>query len=73
MGFATVRIIEQPKHGRVTIENGTGFTAFPQNNLQYKCNQHGSDGVILTYEPESGFTGTDSVNIDAIFASGTSR
>jgi hypothetical protein len=72
MGFATVRIIEQPKHGRITVENGTGFTNFPQNNQRYECNKKRSDGVIVVYEPDSGFTGTDSVNIDAIFPSGTS-
>jgi Domain of Unknown Function with PDB structure (DUF3857)/Transglutaminase-like superfamily len=72
MGFATVRIIEQPKHGRITAENGTGFTNFPQNNQRYECNKKRSDGVIVVYEPDSGFTGTDSVNIDAIFPTGTS-
>lgn len=35
IGFATVRIFEAPKHSAVTIENGTGFTNFPQNNLRY--------------------------------------
>jgi hypothetical protein len=73
MGFATVRIIEQPKHGMITIENGTGFPAFPQTDPRFECNKRRSDGVVVIYEPESGFTGTDSVNIDVIFAAGTSR
>ena len=72
MGFATVRIVEQPKHGRITVENGTGFTNFPQNNQRYECNKSRSDGVIVIYEPDSGFAGTNSVNIDVIFSSGTS-
>jgi hypothetical protein len=71
-GFATVRIIEPPRHGRITVENGTGFTNFPQSNQRYECNKSRSDGVIVMYEPDSGFTGTDSVNIDTIFPSGTS-
>ena len=71
MGFATVRIIEQPKHGRITAANGAGFSTFPHNNLRYECNKRRSDGVIVTYKPDPGFTGTDAVNIDAIFASGT--
>ena len=73
LGFATVRILDQPMHGKITYENGTGFTSFPQENLRYECNKRRSDGVILTYEPESGFAGTDSINIDVIFASGISR
>src|SRR5439155_19567710 len=59
IGFATVRILEQPKHGRITVENGTGFANFLQNNLRYECNRRRSDGVILIYEPDSDFTGTD--------------
>jgi hypothetical protein len=27
----------------------------------------------MVYEPDSGFTGADAVNIDAIYASGTSQ
>jgi Domain of Unknown Function with PDB structure (DUF3857)/Transglutaminase-like superfamily len=72
IGFATVRIIEQPHHGRITVENGTGFTNFPQNNLRYQCNKSRADGVVVIYEPHSGFTGTDSVNIEAIYPTGTS-
>src|SRR5262249_14172386 len=32
IGFATVRILEEPKNGKITVENGNGFTTFPQNN-----------------------------------------
>jgi transglutaminase-like putative cysteine protease len=73
LGFATVRVLDQPKHGKITFENGTGFPTFPQDNLRYECNKRRSDGVVLTYEPDSGFTGMDSINIDVIFASGSSR
>jgi hypothetical protein len=73
IGFATVRIIEEPKHGKLTVENGTGFSNYPQNNLQYECNKRRSDGVVVVYEPDSGFAGADSVSIDAIFPSGTSQ
>jgi hypothetical protein len=72
MGFATVRILEQPKHGKITIEKGTGFTNYPQSNLRYECNRSRSNGVILIYEPDSDFAGTDSLNIEAIYASGNS-
>jgi hypothetical protein len=73
VGFATVRIIEQPKHGKITVENGTGFSNFPKDNLRYECNKKRSDGVAVFYEPESEFKGADSVLIDAIFASATSQ
>jgi hypothetical protein len=31
------------------------------------------DGVVVSYEPHSEFVGTDSVTIDIVFASGSSR
>ena len=71
IGYATVRIIEQPKHGRITVENGTGFTNFAANNLRFECNKQRSEGVAITYEPDPGYLGPDSVNFDAIFAGGT--
>jgi hypothetical protein len=71
IGFATVRVIEQPKHGKITVDNGTGFTNFPQNNPRSTCNKTRSDGVVVAYEPEDGYIGQDSVNLEVIFASGT--
>jgi len=73
MGFATVRILERPQHGTITVENGNGYTGFPQNNPRYECNKSQSEGVVLNYEPEAGFVGTDSINIDAIYPSGSSQ
>jgi transglutaminase-like putative cysteine protease len=72
VGLATVRILEAPQHGKLTVENGQGFTNFPKENQRYECNTRKSDGVIVYYEPDAGFTGRDSVTVDVIFASGTS-
>ena len=71
VGFANVRVIEQPKHGRVTVENSTGFTSFPASNPRAECNKRRSDGVAIFYDPEPGYVGANSVNLDAIFASGS--
>jgi len=71
IGFATVRVVEQPKHGKITIENGTGFTSFPTSNPRAECNKRRSDGVTVIYQPEPGYTGTDSLDFDAVLASGT--
>jgi hypothetical protein len=73
IGFATVRVVEPPKHGRITIENGTGFTTFPASNPRAECNKRRSEGVAVTYAPGPGFIGTDSVDLETIFASGDLR
>jgi hypothetical protein len=70
IGYATVRITEQPQHGKVTMENGTGFSTFPQNNIRYECNKRRSDGVVVSYVPEAGFTGADSLTVDVILPDG---
>jgi transglutaminase-like putative cysteine protease len=71
IGFATVRVVEQPRHGRLTVDNGTGFTNFPASNPRAECNKRRSDGVVVVYEPEPGYFGADSLDFDAIFASGS--
>jgi hypothetical protein len=71
IGQTAVRVIEPPKHGSFTFENGQGFTSFPKENPRSECNTRKTDGVIDYYEPEPDFTGTDSFTIDVIYASGT--
>ena len=52
------------------MENGTGFSTFPQNNIRYECNKRRSDGVVVFYVPEAGFTGADSLTVDVILPDG---
>jgi hypothetical protein len=66
IGYATVQVLEEPKNGKVAVENGTGFTNFPQNNPRYECNKRRTDGVSILYEPNEGFTGADSVTVDIV-------
>jgi hypothetical protein len=70
IGVPTVRIVEQPKSGKAAIENGTGFPAFPANNPRSKCNQSRNDGAIISYTPDPGYTGADSITVDIIYPDG---
>jgi hypothetical protein len=70
IGFTTVRVLEQPKHGKIAIENDAGLTNFQASNPRAECNKRRSDGVAVIYEPEPGYTGTDSISLDAISPSG---
>jgi hypothetical protein len=70
IGQSTVRITEPPEHGKLTIENGQGFTNFPKENQRYDCNTRKSDGVLIFYEPSSGYTGTDSTTLYIIMPTG---
>jgi Domain of Unknown Function with PDB structure (DUF3857)/Transglutaminase-like superfamily len=66
-----LRILEQPKNGKLVVERGTGFTSFPQSNPRYECNRRKSDGITVVYEPNARFAGVDSITIEAIFPSGS--
>jgi hypothetical protein len=72
-GYAMVQVIEAPTHGKATVANGTGFSTFPANNPRSACNKSRSDGAVVFYDPEPGFVGTDSVEIDVTFPSGSSQ
>jgi hypothetical protein len=71
-GQTHVRIAEAPQHGTLSIENGQGFTSFPKDNQRYDCNTRKSDGTLVFYDPESGFSGKDSITLDVIFPLGQS-
>jgi hypothetical protein len=71
IGVPTVRISEQPKSGKATVEKTTGFPAFPSSNSRFKCNTSRVDGVAISYTPDSGYTGADSITVDIIYPDGT--
>jgi TonB family protein len=71
IGFATIRIVQQPEHGKVSSKNGTGFSNFAKENLRYDCNKRRTEGVILSYEPTARYTGPDSLTVGVIYPHGT--
>jgi hypothetical protein len=70
IGLPSVRIVEQPKSGKVAVEKGTGFPAFPANNSRFKCNSNRAEGMIISYTPNPGYTGADSIVTDIIYPDG---
>jgi transglutaminase-like putative cysteine protease len=72
-GAISIRTVEEPKHGTLTITKGAGFSAFPLDNPRQACNRRRSEGMLIYYRPESGYLGPDSVTLDIIFPNGFSR
>lgn len=72
MGVTSVRILEPPQHGKLTVENGQGFTSFVKENQRYGCNVQKSPGTFVFYEPTPGFAGKDSMTLDIVFPTGQS-
>lgn len=73
IGVVSVRTIEEPKHGKLTIGEGSGFSSFPQDNPRQACNRRRSEGMLMYYRPEPGYLGSDSVTVDIIYGDGASR
>jgi hypothetical protein len=73
IGVASVRNIEEPKHGKLTIGKGTGFSNFAKENPRQACNRRRSEGMLMYYRPEPGYLGPDSLTVDVIYGDGTAR
>jgi hypothetical protein len=73
VGVASVRTIEEPKHGKLTIGKGSGFSSFRQDNPRQACNRQRSEGMLMYYQPEPGYLGSDSLTVDVIYGDGNSR
>jgi hypothetical protein len=69
-GRTTVRVLEPPQHGKLTIEYGQATTTYPKDSQLYDCNTKKSDGVLIFYESQPEYLGPDSVTFYAIFPNG---
>ena len=70
IGILTVRIVEQPQSGKVTVEKGTGFPVYPANNTRSSCNSNRSDGAVVSYTANPGYTGADVLTMEIIYPDG---
>jgi hypothetical protein len=68
MGYATITTVEPVQHGKVAVEHGTGTPNFPQGNPRVECNKPGTEGTVIIYEPNPGFTGPDALVVDIVYA-----
>lgn len=69
-GQATVRILDQPQHGTLTIEEGQEFTFFPKDHPNFACNSRKSDGTLVFYQSNQDYLGPDSITLYLIFPLG---
>jgi hypothetical protein len=73
IGVASVRTLEAPQHGKLTIAKGSGFSNFPQDNPRHACDRRRSEGMLMFYRPDPGFLGADSVTVEVLFGDGGAR
>jgi hypothetical protein len=73
VGRSSVKIIEQPQHGTLSIENGKAFTDFSETDLRHGCNSRQSDGTLAFYQPNPDYRGADSVTLSVTLPLGAAR
>jgi hypothetical protein len=69
-GAVTVKVIESPEHGRVSIGRPSVFARFPPGNPRERCNTRRVPGTVATYVSQRGYQGPDRVIIETISATG---
>ena len=72
-GRPVIRVTQQPEHGRLTISNVSIFPYFRPVNPRSDCNWRRVPGVIIKYTSQRGYTGFDSVRLEAFYPNGQAR
>jgi hypothetical protein len=65
-GQLTVRVLEQPQHGTLSIEKGQASTDFPKDDERAACNARKSDGTLVFYQSGADYRGADSITLYVI-------
>jgi hypothetical protein len=69
-GAVTMKLVESPSHGRVTISRTGVFPNFSAANVRQRCNSRRVAGMKAFYTSQRGYQGPDRVAIDVIFPTG---
>ncbi len=66
----TIKITEQPSHGKAVESNSDVFPSFPPTNPRFVCNRMKFPSTLVQYTAPEGFSGTDVVTVELFTASG---
>lgn len=72
-GRPVIRVTQQPEYGRLIISNASVFPYFRPINPRSDCNWRRVPGVIIKYVSQRGYTGSDSVRLEAFYPNGQMR
>ncbi|MCJ2012601.1 hypothetical protein [Methylobacterium sp. J-076] len=70
-GPVVIRLLSQPRHGRVTVEEAQSFPQYAPSSPLAECNGRKVPGKRMVYQGEDGFEGLDSFRVLVINADGT--
>ena len=67
----TIKILKQPSHGQLSIEEGDAYANYPKDHPHAVCNGQKVRAMVVYYTSEAGFVGTDSLSLEVIYSNGT--
>ncbi|GJD33173.1 hypothetical protein FMGBMHLM_0058 [Methylobacterium aerolatum] len=70
-GPVVIRLLSQPKHGRVTVEDENSFPRYEPASPLAACNARKVPGKRVTFESDEKFEGTDAFRMLVINADGS--
>jgi hypothetical protein len=72
-GTMTTQILEQPRHGQVSISDGQIYPSFVPPNPRAACNAHRAPGKQAFYTPDARFHGHDKLVLQNATSEGRMR
>jgi hypothetical protein len=73
VGATTIRIRKQPRHGKVEVEEESGFVHYPPENVRAACNKRKVPMAKIFYTSDADYTGKDRVELEVFFPNGDAR
>lgn len=70
VGKTTIRVLKEPKSGKVEVAETRAFPNYDKDNVRIKCNQQEVDATGLWYTSNGGFIGKDLIELEVIFPRG---
>ena len=73
VGPMNVKIRKEPRHGKVEIEDESGFVVYPSSNPRFHCNKIQVPMKKIFYTAEDNYDGNDKIELETFSSSGYSR
>lgn len=66
----TVRVLQQPAHGVLEVQEVRDYPSYTRNNARFACNKVRVAGVRLVYRPQRDFVGRDTFSYEIFVSTG---
>jgi hypothetical protein len=72
-GRVGLKLISAPAHGTIEFRDGLDFPNFPTSDVRSRCDIAKMPSRQVWYTPAPGFIGTDTLELDIVWPTGSER